>query len=161
MKQIKGIAAVGPNGELGCNNKLIYHDPEDMKHFVAMTRDNTVVMGANTFESMGRKMLRARYNIVITKDPSKYASLTNDRLVFTSETNANSDIYRSRLETDDVWIIGGAQIYNIFLYDMQQIYLSRFSQPSKSDVFMPAIPKVFKKKYINKFTNFTVEEWRQ
>jgi len=61
------IAAIGPNRELGKNNKLLWHIPEDMKRFKQLTSGHTVIMGRKTFESIG-KPLPNRYNIVITRD---------------------------------------------------------------------------------------------
>ena len=61
------IAAIGPNRELGKNNKLLWHIPEDMKRFKQLTSGHTVIMGRKTFESIGKPLLN-RLNIVITRD---------------------------------------------------------------------------------------------
>ena len=65
------IAAIGPNRELGKNNKLLWHIPEDMKRFKQLTSGHTVIMGRKTFESIG-KPLPNRYNIVITRDVERF-----------------------------------------------------------------------------------------
>ncbi len=65
------IAAIGPNRELGKDNKLLWHIPEDLKRFKRLTQNHTVIMGRKTFESIG-KPLPDRLNIVVTKDVKRF-----------------------------------------------------------------------------------------
>ena len=61
------IVAVGKNNEIGCDNKLMWHIPEDLKNFKEITTGKKIVMGRKTFESIGRK-LPNRENIIISRN---------------------------------------------------------------------------------------------
>lgn len=159
MGSINAIAAAGLNNEIGYNNALVFKDSEDMSYFKAMTMYNTVVMGSKTFESMGQKPLRNRFNIVVTRNPEKYRGLETDKLVFTSENQITQPVFSSRLKLEDIWIIGGGEIYKLFLGDIERFYISRFARSEKADTFLPNLKPYFRKKYLNRFANFSVEEW--
>ena len=62
------IVAIGKNNEIGKNNQLLWHIPEDLKNFKKITTGKTVIMGRNTYESIGRP-LPNRKNIVLTRNP--------------------------------------------------------------------------------------------
>jgi dihydrofolate reductase len=94
------IAAVTSNGVIGIDNKLPFNYPADLKHFKQTTENSTVIMGKNTFISIG-KPLPKRHNIVISssldnKNINRYTSL-HDALL--------------NVKTSDAWLIGGASIY--------------------------------------------------
>ena len=89
------IAAIGPHNELGAGNRLLWHIPEDLKHFKAVTTGHTVIMGHRTFESLG-KPLPNRTNIVLSR----------------SQNGLSLELALASLEDEsEVFIIGGAQIY--------------------------------------------------
>ena len=69
--KISIIAAIGANNELGMNNDLIWHLPNDLKFFKSVTSGHTVLMGRNTFYSLP-KVLPNRTNIVITDVDEEY-----------------------------------------------------------------------------------------
>ena len=62
------IVAVGENNEIGKNNQLLWHIPEDLKNFKKITMGKTVIMGKNTYKSIG-KPLPNRKNIVLSRNP--------------------------------------------------------------------------------------------
>ena len=124
---IKIIAAVGKNNELGKNNDLIWHIKRDMQYFRKVTTGNIVVMGRKTYESIG-KPLPERENIVITS--------TNIEGV---KTIANPEEVYSL--DKDVFIIGGASIYEYFINKADEIYLTEIDAESEADVFFPEFDK--------------------
>ena len=67
------IVAIGKNMEIGKENKLLWHIPEDLKNFKKITTDKTVIMGRKTFESIG-KPLPKRKNIILSKNGEKELS---------------------------------------------------------------------------------------
>ena len=69
---ISAIVAVDENFGIGFNGDLLEHIPEDLKHFKELTSGHTVVMGRKTWDSLPKKPLPNRHNLVITKDPSIY-----------------------------------------------------------------------------------------
>lgn len=98
---IKMIAAVSINGVIGANNKLPWNYPADMKYFRTSTANSTVIMGRKTFESVGCRALPKRRNIVVS---SKVVDSPN------IETFGSLETALSKTE-GDVWLIGGAGIY--------------------------------------------------
>jgi len=72
MTELILIAAVAANGVIGKDNQLLWHLPEDMKHFKSLTQGRAVIMGRKTWESLPEKFrpLPGRHNIVITRNPA-------------------------------------------------------------------------------------------
>jgi dihydrofolate reductase len=98
------VAAVAENGVIGLGGDIPWSIPEDLKHFRAVTRGNTVVMGRRTFDSIGHP-LPYRTNVVVTRDPQwKYDG------VFAAGS-VDEAIELAKDFDGDVMIIGGAQIY--------------------------------------------------
>lgn len=120
---IKMIVATGKNFEIGVDNKLLWHLPEDMKYFKEQTEYYNVVMGNNTFESLSLKEgLKNRRNIVLTNKDLPI----NKRVRY--QYNPRYSIYFTRRVSDvfeyeaDTWIIGGAQIYEQFIDFVDEIH---------------------------------------
>ncbi len=123
------IAAVGKNLELGKDNKLIWNIPNDLKYFKEKTQNKTVVMGRKTYESIG-KPLKNRKNIVLTRQ-----NINIDNV----ETVNN---YQELLKTnEDVFIIGGEQIYKMFLPYADNIYLTEINDSKDADSYFPEFNK--------------------
>ena len=160
MGLIKAIAAADLNGAIGFENKLICRDKEDMDYFRYQTSNHAVIMGRKTFDSMGGKILKRRTNIVLTNSPEKFKG--HDRLFYTNNHDLNSDFYTNILKSQDLWVIGGEQIYNKFLKYVDIFHVSRFQDRIKqADSYLPKIEKQFSKKYINRYPSFVVEEWHK
>jgi dihydrofolate reductase len=109
---IRMIAAIGSNNEIGRDNKLLWNIPEEMKIFIAHTEHRTVLMGRNTFESIG-KPLPNRTNIVISTTVSSIAG-----------TVVYSTIEQALIEHPDVVIIGGEQIYRACMPYADELIIS-------------------------------------
>lgn len=97
------IVAHGKNGQIGLDNKLLWHIPEDFAKFKKITSGHTIIMGRNTFESLPG-MLPNRHHIVIT---SRYLK-PKDNL----ESAISLEDALAHCDDDIVWIIGGAKVYN-------------------------------------------------
>lgn len=117
------IAAVGKNYELGKDNKLIWHFKKDMEYFKEVTTGKTVVMGRKTYESIGRPLPNRR-NIVITSRMLEGVETvkTIDEIL---------DIH------DDIFIIGGASIYEEFIKYADKIYLTLIDKEYDADTYFP------------------------
>lgn len=129
------ICACGKNGEIGLNNKLLWHIPEDFKKFKELTSHSVIIMGRNTFESLPG-ILPNRFHIVVTsKDLEenffvKKATDMNEALKIASGlVNYNSE---------RVWLIGGMQLYNYCLENnlVDYIYLSKVDFEGEADTFI-------------------------
>lgn len=133
------VVAHGPKGEIGLNNKLLWHIPEDLKNFKKITTGKMIVMGRKTFESIGRP-LPDRANVVITRDtnfkPDGVIVIHDPMMAFDLALEAESD-----LEVDDfeMMVIGGGEIFNFFLPYTQKIYLSEVPYEGPADAFFPTI----------------------
>lgn len=119
---IKMIVATGKNFEIGVDNKLLWHLPEDMKYFKEQTEYYNVAMGNNTFESLNSENgLTNRTNWVITKDVLKLYNLYNSKVKYTSAP-AMQFILNSLGKHETFWIIGGSQIYEAFIDFVDEIH---------------------------------------
>ena len=126
------IAAVARNLAIGYQNKLLYWLPNDLKRFKALTTGHTIVMGRKTFESFPRRPLPGRQNIVITRNADwQYPGAT---VVHSLEAAI------AAAETDTVFIIGGAQIYEQALPLVDVLHLTQIhARWASADVFFPAL----------------------
>jgi len=141
---IKIIAAVSSNGVIGVNNSLPFHYPEDLKHFRESTLNSVIIMGRNTFESIGSKPLPKRRNIVISKS----------KLSVECYTSLNEAL--SQIKEDNIWLIGGASIYQEGMSVADEIVLTITPDTIYSDncVRFPWInPLLFKIKEIRQLSD--------
>ena len=125
------IAAVAKNNALGKNNDLIWHLPNDFKRFKALTSGHYIIMGRKTFESFP-KPLPNRTHVVITrqKEYQPEGCIVVDSI---EKALAISP------KNEDVFIIGGGEIYILGLPFAQKIELTRIHNDFEADVFFPEI----------------------
>lgn len=133
------IAAVGENLELGLNNKLLWHLPNDLKFFKEKTTGKIIIMGYNTFLSLGRP-LPNRQNIVLSRQDR---TLPDNVLLFHSIEEVLGYI-----KDEDVFVIGGAQIYEQFLPLAHELYLTEIKANSLADAYFPNFDKTSYEKEI-------------
>ncbi|MFZ2593462.1 MAG: dihydrofolate reductase [Minisyncoccia bacterium] len=137
--RISIIAAIGKNRELGKagSEKLLWHIPEDFAHFKKITLGKPVIMGLNTFRSLG-KPLPGRMNIVLSKEPLVIEGVT----VVASFQEAYAEAQKAG--TDEIFNIGGASIYAQGLQDADRLYLTLIDADfADADVFFPAYETLF------------------
>lgn len=104
------IAAVDKNGNIGNKGDLLFHIPEDMKHFRAQTLNKTVIMGRKTLDSFPNgKPLPKRRNIVLSRSPKEV-----DGAQFVTNTDKLMETIKGA-EPNDVFVIGGESIYTLLL----------------------------------------------
>lgn len=130
--KISLIVAYGKNKELGLNNQLLWHIPEDLKNFKELTTNHHVFMGKNTYDSIFnylKKPLPNRYSLVLTKTNIKEQNALN-----ISSIEEAIALAKSKEETE-LFIIGGASIYNQFIDYADTIYLSEVDYEGKADCF--------------------------
>lgn len=133
MVSIKIIAAIGKNNELGINNELIWHLKEDLKFFREETMNHKIVMGYNTFLSLP-KLLPGRTHIVLT-----HHQIDNKEvMVFSNFEELLS--YLKALD-EEVYIIGGASIYKLFLNVADELVLTEINSEALADAYFPTFNK--------------------
>lgn len=132
---ISMIAAVGKNRELGKNNDLIWSLSEDKKFFRSTTLSHTVVMGRKTFESLGG-LLPKRRHVVLTSNKSFHADGVD---VVHGVSDVTDEFAASE---EECFIIGGGEIYTLFLPYAERIYLTEIDDVSPdAEVFFPEFDK--------------------
>jgi dihydrofolate reductase len=127
------IVAAGKNNEIGQGGKLLCHLPADLRHFKSITEKHTVVMGRRTYNSLPNGALPNRRNIIVSRNPS--LTIENAE-VFSS---IDSALIHSNSE-EEVFIIGGAEIYRQCINFADKIYLTRIhTEFPEADTFFPEI----------------------
>lgn len=133
------IVAVGKNGEIGKDNDLLWHLPDDMKFFKETTQNQVVIMGRKNWESIPAKFrpLPNRLNIVITRDV-KYEAQGAD--LFTNILEMDDALNRSN-EKRKCFIIGGAQIYNLAIQKLSvtEFFITHVDAQFDADTYFPSI----------------------
>ena len=126
------IAAVGENNELGKDNDLVWHLPNDFKRFKELTTGHHIIMGRKTFESFP-KPLPNRTHVVITRDKSYHnegAVVVHSMEEAIAKTNVD----------EQPFIIGGGEIYKVGLTFADKIELTQVHDNFEADTFFPDIP---------------------
>ena len=127
------IAAIATNNALGKDNDLIWHLPADLKRFKKVTTGHYIVMGRNTFESIGRP-LPNRTTIIITRNKNYFKE---GCLI----ANSLEQAIEMSKEEAQVFIIGGAQIYKETIAKnlAQQLDITLVHKDFEADVYFPEI----------------------
>jgi len=129
------IAAVGENGEMGRNNELLWHLPGDLPRFKEITMGSPLIMGRKTFDSIGRA-LPGRLNIVLTSNSDWHAEgVTVAKSVDTALAIAERDCAAKACEK--IFVIGGGQIYKLFIAYAQTLEMTEVHDAPLADTFFP------------------------
>ena len=127
------IVAKGKNNIIGKDNEMVWHLPEDLKHFKNLTTGHTIIMGRKTFESLG-KPLPNRKHIIFSQNPD---FKVNDE---------NVEVVHSLLQIQDLiegkeeaFVIGGAMIYNFLMPYVKKMYVTEIEKDFEGDTFFPII----------------------
>ena len=125
------IAAVSDNGVIGLDGEMPWHLPADLKRFKTLTMGHPIVMGRRTWESIGRP-LPGRMNVVMTRDRS-----------FAAEgavvAYAVADVLAAAGDADTIMVVGGGEIYRMFLADADRVELTRVHVTLDGDTTFPEL----------------------
>lgn len=133
------IVAAAANNVIGCENRLPWHLPEDLKYFKATTMGKPIIMGRKTYDSIG-KPLPGRSNIVITRQRDWQAEgvlVAHD--IDQAIELAESIVANADERIDEAVIIGGAEIYRVSIKRAQKIYLTRIKKNFSGDAYFPEL----------------------
>jgi dihydrofolate reductase len=136
MLRLKAIAAMSLNRVIGANNKIPWHLPDDFKWFKKMTTGHIIVMGRKTFESIG-KPLPNRTTVVLTRSPNPIPG------VQTISDLSQLDSANSAIARRDIFICGGAQLYQLALPFCSDLYLTLVKRNVEGDTFFPPFEEHF------------------
>jgi dihydrofolate reductase len=128
------IVAVAENGVIGAKGGMPWHLPEDLKRFKALTLGKPVLMGRKTWESLPRKPLQGRTNIVVTRDSGFHA---DGAVVVHSISDGLAAAQREQPE--EIMVIGGAAIFAEILPRASRIHWTEIMARPEGDAFMPPL----------------------
>jgi dihydrofolate reductase len=156
---VAAVAAIGKNRVLGKENKLLWHIPDDLKRFKELTKGHPVIMGNKTYISILSylgKPLPDRTTIVVTRNritaEEKFHQYAfKDEVFFVS--SIQEAIEKGKGLDSQVFIGGGAQIYEAALPYTDKLYLTLIDDEKEGDSFFPA--------YENEFTKVVHDEARE
>jgi dihydrofolate reductase len=126
------IVAIAEDYGIGNKNELLWHVPEDLKRFKKLTFGHTIIMGKKTWESLPKKPLPGRKNIVITDDP-------HETIEFSITAYSIEDSLSKCGKNDEVFIIGGGSIYRQFMPFADRLYITHIHKQAPADIFFPFI----------------------
>ena len=128
------VVAMAENRVIGKGGTLPWRIPEDMKWFREITMGKPCIMGRKTWESLPKKPLHGRINIVVTRDSGYVA---DGATVVSSFDEAVAAAMQH--ETEEISVLGGAQIYDAAMKRADRIYLTRVHKAFDGDAFFPVI----------------------
>jgi len=127
------IVAIANNNVIGKDNKLLWNIPEDLKRFKEITTGKTIIMGRNTFESLGR-VLPDRKHVVLCSSGALESDDENVRIVkgtYELEEYINSE--------EENFVIGGGIVYRILMKHADKLYITKINADFEGDTFFPDI----------------------
>ena len=128
------IVAMAENGVIGKNNQLPWYLPEDLKYFKATTMGKPIVMGRKTFESIG-KALPGRTNIVLSRQTDLKLP-EGVRIAASIEEAIDISEAVSVIDgSEEIMIIGGEQIYTLFMEKASRLYLTKVHAAVEGDAY--------------------------
>ena len=141
MFKLNHIVCSSSNGVIGRDGNMPWHLPEDLKHFKKTTMGCPIIMGRKTYESIG-KPLPGRLNVVLTRDASYNAD--GVEVVTSMDTAirvAKEHLQQSGAEKNELFIIGGGQLYKQTINMVDRIYLTKIHRMIDGDTRYVPIPE--------------------
>jgi dihydrofolate reductase len=136
VKPFKAIAAMSLNRVIGAGNRIPWHLPEDFKWFKKMTTGNVIVMGRKTFESIGEP-LPNRETIVLTRSAVPIPGVRR------ISDLRGLDPADPTLAGREIFICGGAQVYQQTLPLCSDLYLTLVQREVEGDTYFPSFEAQF------------------
>jgi len=151
------IVAVSKNNVIGNKGKLPWINSEEMAFFKSVTLNNAVVMGKNTFLSIGKPLVD-RINIVLTNS----LKLSEHEKIFIAKNIEESICIAQNFGVKKLFFIGGKAIYKSAMGFVDEMIISRINQEYSGDVYFPAIDEsLWKKEQTEDKKSFKIETYRR
>jgi dihydrofolate reductase len=126
------IVAVSDDWGIGKENELLWHISEDLKRFKRLTTGNTVIMGKKTWESLPKRPLPGRKNVVLTDIP--YEKIEGAVTAYSIDDSLSKcDI------NEEIFVIGGGSVYRQFMLVADRLYITHVHRKAPADVYFPEI----------------------
>lgn len=128
LKCMNAIVCCDENYGIGSSGDMLFHIKEDLNRFKSLTLGGAVIMGRKTRDSLPKGYLPGRTNIILTRDesvpPIQQIDETTRILTFNSSSKIISHMILHKLPMENIWVIGGEEIYNLFLDYTSDLYLT-------------------------------------
>ena len=152
---VSQIVAAGEKNEIGKQNQLLWHLPNDLKFFKNSTWGMPVIMGRKTYESIAGEPLPGRINIIVTQNPEFNPGIP--QLLIAPDIPAAIDMAR-QTDCKEAFIAGGGKIYQLSLPYTHRIYMTRVHHEfPEAEVFFPEIRHSDQWKMVSQ-TSFPADE---
>lgn len=143
-----GVVAMAADRAIGLNGTMPWHLSDDLKLFKRLTMGHPILMGRKTWESLGRP-LPGRQNIVLTRDTAFAAEGA-------AVIHAPAELEGMELQSDEVMVIGGAQIYALMLPHLSALHVSEVQGSFEADTYFPEFKSHFSRRTeLEPYTGFT------
>lgn len=148
---ISAIVAVDENYGIGYKGDLLFHIKDDLKNFRKITsssdKENFVIMGRKTYDSLPTKPLPNRFNIIITRNEKMYLyDILNpsEKIIYTNLDIVKHNLVNGcNLDKHDIFIIGGGEIYKELLPYCEKLYITKVLKSYENvDTYFPNIDKM-------------------
>lgn len=136
MNSVSLICIMGSNRVIGHKNAMPWHHRADLKRFKSITMGKPIIMGRLTYESIG-KALPGRENIVVTREAQRIKTLENSVKQVDSPASALK-VCKEHAEKE-IMVIGGAQLYKLFMPSAARIYLTVIDHDYDGDTYFPLL----------------------
>ena len=139
--RISLIVAMAENRTIGLDGGMPWHIPEDLEFFKMVTMGHPVIMGRKTYQSIGAA-LPGRTNIVVTRDKDFKAAdvdVVHDVEKALTRAKAVEELWGADGGKEEIFVIGGAEIYGQALAEAQRIYMTEVHQELPGDAFFPEL----------------------
>jgi len=131
---LSSIVAAAENGAIGLKGDLPWRLPNDLKFYKYTTWGMPVIMGRTSYDSIGRKRLPGRFNVVLSRSGGLPAPNPE---VWLAGSRDEALSLAAATDCKEAFIIGGAQIYSLFMDITDRIYLTRVHARPEADTFFP------------------------
>jgi len=131
MSKLSLIVAIAQNRVIGADNALPWHLPEDLKRFRALTTGHHIIMGRKTYDSLN-KLLPNRTTVIVTRNPQY-------KVPGALIAHSLADAIKQAVNDDEVFLIGGAELYRDGLNLADKLYLTEIDASFEGDAFFPEI----------------------
>ena len=133
------VVACAQNMAIGKDNDLLWHISDDLKRFKALTSSHTVVMGRRTFDSLPKKPLPKRRNIVLTHDPAFHYDVPTTATGTLEVAHSIPALLKMVADEEETFVMGGGTLYRDLLPLVDRLYVTWVYRDYNADTYFPVI----------------------
>jgi len=142
------VVAMSKNGVIGKENKIPWYLPEDLIRFSKLTKGSIIIMGRKTFESLPNGPLQNRLHLVLSNTlQNNDWKNANSNVIFVNLENINSVIEYYIKDKQKIFIIGGSEIYKLFMRQCNKLHITMIDEIIEGDSYFPYYSEYLDKCY--------------